>query len=239
MRFARLVLAPFVACLCGAVLISAKSAGTSQSFPLSSGTYWIYQGLVRWQEEGSTVGEVRDVTWKMSVVRTLHRNGLLVAVISGFPSDLDWSVGKAKPTPSILVETQDADVYRISSADVPSIVDQIDNPQYGWRDLLRKDERFLQFPLKVAARFGCDEGAEIREDGKYCWVVGPPHQASLQNVKGVVSKQGIAYQLEYDTNPDDEEFEFVPGVGITSYGYHHHGTIADTELHLVEFHLAN
>jgi hypothetical protein len=39
--------------------------------------------------------------------------------------------------------------------------------------------------------------------------------------------------------PDDTEFDFVSGIGITSYEYHHHGTIAETELHLVEFHSAD
>jgi len=43
--------------------------------------------------------------------------------------------------------------------------------------------------------------------------------------------------LEYWSNPDNAQFAFVPGVGITKYAYHHHGTVADTELQLVEFHL--
>jgi hypothetical protein len=37
------------------------------------------------------------------------------------------------------------------------------------------------------------------------------------------------------TNPDDTELEFVPGIGFISYRYHHHGTVADTEMGLVEF----
>jgi hypothetical protein len=57
----------------------------------------------------------------------------------------------------------------------------------------------------------------------------------LSHVKGLTPGPRAAYEVEYDTNPDDEEFEFVDGVGITKYGYHHHGTTADTELHLIEF----
>lgn len=70
----------------------------------------------------------------------------------------------------------------------------------------------------------------------YCWIVGSPHPAALDGVKGVAPGKRTAYEIEYMTNPDDVEFDFVPGVGITSYEYHHHGTIAETELHLVEFH---
>jgi len=69
----------------------------------------------------------------------------------------------------------------------------------------------------------------------YCWVAGPPHAANLDGVKGLTAGNRTAYEIEYRTNPDDTEFEFVPGVGITSYEYHHHGSIAETELHLVEF----
>jgi hypothetical protein len=32
--------------------------------------------------------------------------------------------------------------------------------------------------------------------------------------------------------------EISPGIGILSYQYHHHGTVADTSLTLVEFHPA-
>jgi hypothetical protein len=30
----------------------------------------------------------------------------------------------------------------------------------------------------------------------------------------------------------------VPGIGLVSYEYHHHGSVADTALQLVEFHPA-
>ena len=46
------------------------------------------------------------------------------------------------------------------------------------------------------------------------------------------------FQLQYLTLPDDTTMELVPGVGLVSYQYHHHGTVADTELQLVEFHPA-
>jgi hypothetical protein len=59
---------------------------------------------------------------------------------------------------------------------------------------------------------------------------------SLQNISGVRAVEHEEYSLEFRTNPDDTEFSFVPGIGITKYNYHHHGTVADTELRLVEFH---
>jgi hypothetical protein len=70
-------------------------------------------------------------------------------------------------------------------------------------------------------------------------VTGPPHPVELNHVTGITPGTRTAYEVEFATNPDDREFEFVDGVGITSYQYHHHGTIAETELHLVGFHAAS
>lgn len=97
---------------CGLLVVSARGGDDSQrSFPLSPGTYWVYRGLVRSFLEGSTVGKVTDVTWKMSVIRSVERDGVVASVVSGFPADLDWSDGDAKPQLSILIRTQDTKFY--------------------------------------------------------------------------------------------------------------------------------
>ena len=185
--------------------------------------------------EGSSVGKVTDVTWKMSVVRVVERDGISAVVVKGFPSDLDWSEGHAEPQISILLATQDAKFYLKGEFDTRSVLDQIDNPKYPLKELVDADDWFLQLPLAAGKKF-CDDQAMQRADGQYCWVTQPPHPAALGGVKGVTSAQRPAYEIDYATLPDDTEIEFVPGVGITSYQYHHHGTTADTELHLVEFH---
>jgi hypothetical protein len=208
-----------------------------QSFPLSPGTSWVYRGFVRSWEEGSTVGKVTGVTWTMSVVRLVERDGVSAAVVKGFPSDLDWSEGHAEPQLSILVETRDAKFYLNSEWDTQSVLDQLDDSNYPLHNLARVDDWFMQLPLATGKRF-CDDIGMQRPDGRYCWLTGAPHPAELSHVKGLAPDARTAYEIEYDTLPDDEEFEFVDGVGITKYGYHHHGTTADTELRLIEFHPA-
>ena len=226
-----------VALLCGVLVVSARAGEDArQSFPLSPGTYWIYHGLVRSWAEGSSVGKVTDVTWKTSVVRAVERDGISAVVVRGFPADLDWSDGHVTPELSILVETQDGKFYLKGEFDARSVLDQIDNPKYPLKELIDAGDSILQLPLSAGQKFGCDDDAVARKDGMYCWVVGSPHAAALGGVKGVTSTQRPAYEIDYATLPDDTEIEFVPGVGITSYQYHHHGTTADTELHLVEFH---
>jgi hypothetical protein len=224
--------------LFGEVLASTKADRSLEAFPLTAGTYWLYRGIVRSSMEGSSVGKVTDVMWKMSVVRTIERDGFLLAVIRGFPADLDWSDGNSQPQPSILIETRDAKFYLNGEWNAQSVLDQIDDPKYSLDELVRDEDWFMQLPLVAGAKCGCDEEARSRTDGRYCWVVSAPQSLTLMNVKGVSNGTRTAYQVEYDTNPDDTEFEFVDGIGIVSYGYHHHGTTADTELRLIEFHPA-
>jgi hypothetical protein len=57
-------------------------------------------------------------------------------------------------------------------------------------------------------------------------------------VSGVPADEQPVFRMEYWTLPDDQKIELVPGLGVLSYRYHHHGTLADTDLRLVEFHPA-
>jgi hypothetical protein len=237
MRMLRMISPPAAVVLCGLLVASACADSTTpQSFPLTPGTYWIYRGLERYTVVGSNVVKMTRVTWRMSVERAIQREGLLAVVIRGFPGDLDWSDGHVKPSPSILFRTDDEKFYLSSASDTSLTLSQLGDPKFAVRGLLQEDDWFLQLPLAAGKRFCEREGME-RPDGHYCWLTGRPRLVALDSVKGLVPAKRVAYKVEYFTNPDEIEFDFVPGVGMTSYSYHHHGTIADTELHLVEFHV--
>jgi hypothetical protein len=209
-----------------------------QGFPLIPGTEWVYRGFVRTYDQDSSTGKVTPITWTMAVVHEFERGGLSAAVVKGFPADLDWSDGHTEPQLSILIGTSDARFYVNTLSAAGVTMDQIEDEKFSFRDLLRSDDGFLQLPLAEGKRFFCDQGAENRPDSEYCWVTGPPHPVELNQVTGIAPGAHTAYEVKFATNPDDTEFEFVDGVGITSYQYHHHGTIAETELRLVEFRAA-
>jgi len=82
---------------CALAVAGMRAEDAQQTFPLAEGTYWVYHGLVRSQEKDLTYGKVTDVTWKMSVVRLVQRDGLTATVVTGFPADLNWSDGHAEP----------------------------------------------------------------------------------------------------------------------------------------------
>jgi len=220
------------------VLCAASATGQSKTdddFPLTLGTYWVYQGFVRSSVQGSETAKTTRVTWKTSVTRTIHVGGLTLAVIKGMPGDLDWSEGDATPSLSVVIRTLDAKFYLIEGDEAKSLLSELDHPQYSWGQVPIDDDWFLQLPLAEGKEFCSAEGMK-RTDGLYCWVVGPAHPVPLTGVNGAQPGEHVAYRVEYATLPDDMEFDFVPGIGMVTYEYHHHGTTAETELRLIEFH---
>ena len=74
---------------------------------------------------------------------------------------------------------------------------------YAWGDQL-----WFSWPLANGQQI-CPE-----TDRRYCWQV-------------TVDKG--RYALSMRTNPDDETFELTPGIGLTRYIYHHHGSQMDVD----------
>jgi hypothetical protein len=224
-----------IVCLGYSVAIWA-SEKTDDSFPMSEGTYWIYRGVVRWTHENSDETSETKVAWKTEIRRLVRHGEYSAAVVRGFPSDLNWSNGKPQPADSLLIRFRGDKFYLVSSERVEADLKRLQNSQDSLDGILDEDDLFLQLPLAKGKKF-CDPENMAREDGGYCWTVESAAAVPL-NLKGVPSGSRTSYTLRYATNPDDIEFDFVPGVGIVSYSYHHHGTVADTELELSEFHPA-
>ncbi len=212
------------------------AAGALDPFPGGTGSYWIYEGVVRYQNFHSTAAKQKEVRWRMSIERVLRRDGATAVIVRGFPSDLDWSNGNASNTESMFVRTDDGSVYRISSEHgIPD--KKFADTGVTIQELLDGGQLWCQRqPIEGAQPGGgnCPE----RTDQMYCWVLGAPREVSLLDIKGIKPGFYTAYFLLYGTNPDETRVEIVSGVGVAGYEYHHHGTIADTDLRLVEVHLA-
>jgi hypothetical protein len=226
----------FVLILYAFFATSASGQGKAgEAFPLAQGNYWLYQGFVRWTKTDSNIVKMTRVTWKTEVTRTIYRDGMTIAVVKGMPGDLDWSDGHPTPSLSIVIRTRDAKFYLVEGDEVKPLLGKLDDAQFSWQQVPIDDDWFLQLPLTKGKKFCGSDGMQ-RADGHYCWVAGAPHAVALTDVKGIPAGTHVAYRVEYFTNPDDMEFDFAAGIGMVSYGYHHHGTVADTELHLIEFH---
>jgi hypothetical protein len=59
-------------------------------------------------------------------------------------------------------------------------------------------------------------------------------EQALPDVQGIDPTQTHAvYQLTYRTGPDEQTMDFIPGIGLTTFIYVHHGTISEAHLKLV------
>ena len=213
----------------------AQTDSPADPLPFTEGMYWIFQGLVRYDQPGSENGAEAKVTWRMEIVRVLRRDDAKAAIVKGFPGDLNWSTGSAVLRNSLLIRTNDGRFYLIDPARAAATEQKFRDAHVALRDFLEDDDLWFQVPLAQGKKF-CGEDGARRDDGMYCWVVDAPAQVSLDGIKGLSAKSATAFSLTFRTNPDDSEMQLVPGVGILRYEYHHHGTVADTELKLVEFH---
>jgi hypothetical protein len=224
-------------CLIGFVGVHAqKPSGPSEFFPMATGTYWIYKGTVRWFDpEGDQPGSA-EVTWKMTVERVIRRKGIVAAVMTGFPADLDWSAGTTEPKPWLFIEDEKHRVF-FENLGPDFDLSRLNGDDHVFDKFMVDDNLFFQWPVSQGAKF-CDEEAKKREDGNYCWNVAEMKKKKLQGVSGAPAEERPVFRMEYWTLPDDQKIELAPGVGVLSYNYHHHGTVADTELQLVEFHPA-
>jgi hypothetical protein len=212
------------------------AAAPSRFFPFSTGTYWVYEGTVRWYDFENDQPASAEVKWKMSVEKIVRKQGVTAAVVTGFPADLDWTAGTTEPKPWLILEDEKREVYYENLGPEFDLA-KLNGDEHAFDKFMVEDNFFFQWPLRQGAKF-CGEEAKKRDDGMYCWVVEQVATKKLGAAKGAPAEEQPVFQLQYRTLPDDTTIELVPGVGVLSYQYHHHGTVADTELQLVEFHAA-
>src|SRR6266481_3774027 len=205
-------------------------------FPLTPGTWWLYRGTVTWSDQQTEKEAHANVTLKMTVEKVVQKPEFTIAILSGFPRDLDWATGEVAAMPWLLIETKRHEVFLNS---LPPDFDyaKLEKDSVSLDKLLAEDNLLFRWPLKKGMKFGDAESVR-RDDDHYCWVVTTQETKSLTDIKGLPSRSAEVFLLQYITNPDDTEMEISPGIGILSYQYHHVGTVAETTLTLVEFHLA-
>jgi ABC-type transport system substrate-binding protein len=188
-------------------------------FPLTPGTWWLYRGSVTWSDQQTEKDAQADVTLKMTVEKVIQKPEFTVAAM-----------------PWLLIETKRHEVFFNS---LPPDFDyaKLEKDAVTLDKFLSEDNLLFRWPLKPGMKFGDAESLR-RDDVHYCWVVADQETKKLGDIKGLTPRSAEVSVLQFVTNPDDTEMELSPGIGILSYQYHHHGTVAETSLTLVEFHPA-
>jgi len=233
-------LAAFLVLLnCTAGKIACQTPEDTSGLPLSRGSFWLYQGTVRWAKPNTK--EVREKTfvWKMEIVRTLQREYVYGAVVRGFPGDLTWyEEGRARGD-CLILRVGSGNYYHLTGERMESALKRFAQEGDLGNGLVVDDDLFLDLPLRTGKVFG--EASQLtRQDRSYCWVVEGEDSIELKGVKGVSpSSSRTQYRLIFQTRPDHTRIEFVPDIGITSYRYGHHGTVSEVDLKLSEYHRGN
>ena len=167
----------------------------------------------------------------MEVKRVIQRNDIFGYEMLGAPWDLAWYEEGQRPSEYGIIQAG-GNFYRTSIDTVQRLTDE--NDYLG--DLVKEYDIFLDAPLISGKKF-CDLDSLIGANGMYCWVVGDVSQANISNIKGVASSNTVfEFSIYNRTNPDHSIINFIPGVGISGYEYHHHGTVSDVEIRLIEYH---
>ena len=211
------------------------SVSTEDYFPLRKGAYWIYSADVDWTVMNSQ-GEVRHshVRFKSEVTDMVTRGNVFAARLRGFVQELGWYEPDRRPGDYVIVRVGVNRYYLIGSdSDTPELWTKITElPPDSRLEELGDDDLLLEAPLTRGALFG-DPVQTPR--AWYCWEVAD--EAPVHLPARVSRRAGLhEFTLKFRTTPDFTEFGFVPGIGITRFRYTHHGTVANCEARLIEFH---
>lgn len=197
-------------------------------FPLSPGTYWVYEGLVKWQVESGV--QEQQMTWKMEVIEQVERGEFTGYFMQGHPDDLVfYEDGRAPGNYAII--RHDKRFYETSVETFQRLKDSQDTLE----QLVSEADLILDFPLTPGKKFGEAEMLD-REDDAYCWMVqeGQPFSRQINGVS--LSEPVMEYLLTFATLPEDVVVHFTPGIGITRFEYVHHGTISEVDVSIIEYH---
>ncbi|GAK50016.1 hypothetical protein U14_01241 [Candidatus Moduliflexus flocculans] len=197
-------------------------------FPLSPGTYWLYEGMVKWQNESGV--KEQQMTWKMEVIEQVERDEFIGYLMKGHPSDLAFYEEGRVPSEYAIIRHGN-DFYQTDL----NTFQRLKDPADELNDLLFPEDQILKFPLTPGDTFGEPEMLK-RGDGFYYWVV-QEKRPFLAKITGVVSIASLEeYIITLNTLPDGIIVHFTPGIGITCYEYTHHGTISEVDVSLIEYH---
>lgn len=186
-------------------------------FPFVKGTTWAYAAKVKWTDDRTPRSTA--VCWSSEVVDAFDHGDVAGALLEGGVWDLAWWSPDARPDSYVLLRVDSR--YYIVRDDAKNVFAAA--KRWGREGLAGVLEPIPWFgtPLKAGELFRPSDAAP-REDTKYGWLVERATRAG--------------YVLSYSTLPDEERMTLVPGVGITSYAYLHHGTVAEADVRLVGYH---
>lgn len=195
-------------------------------YPMEEGNYWVYQGIYE------TMWEKDTLKWKAEVTEVIELDSIRLSIIKGFPFLLKgYTIGMKDDEKNILNEKYliiqvGQDKYFQSGMYDEQDLNEIKNS--GKEEAIRYlylsgllDENFplLERPLTIDKTFS------------YWWVADTVKDR-LEHIKGLTSSgKFIEYTVEaQESFEEDIWFNFVPGIGITSFYFSGRGHRGDVDM---------
>jgi hypothetical protein len=201
-------------------------------FPMAKGTAWVYSARVKWATKGTEVGGTKTLRWTVTVADSVQKGDVAAALLKGGPWDLAWYEPTVKPREHLIVRVGSA-YYLLHDEAAETLADIKAGKTRDLKDRLA-DDIWFQLPMEISDNFCSPEEEERAPMG--CWSVEKITTTHSLKVPGLKPRpESTEYLLTFMTNPDTEMVTLVPGLGILSWWYQHHGTAAEASLKLLEF----
>ena len=208
-------------------------------FPLALGARWTYQGTVKWTAPNSSQVRTDAVTWTMEALAKIVRGHVTGWRLRGVPTDLAWYEAGDRPAERVLLQIGASTFYLLDAEDGPRIWKRLTDSHDDLPGLEFAEPALqLELPLQNGQVFG-ESGQLCRLDRSYCWHVTAAGTLDwpVQGLPNAAAPRPI-YEVTYQSLPDTTTVGFCHGVGIVRFSYRHHGTTAEADVRLVEFHPA-
>jgi hypothetical protein len=201
--------------------IDAPSAAAGDTvFPFVPGTTWTYAGSVKWTVPDTTPTQVRtsEVRWTSRIVDAFDHGDVAAALLSGSVWDVAW--WSRENVPGRIVVVRSGACYFLVNDHADDIFRALKRSRRSALPAHSELDPWFSVPLTVGQ---VSRPADLgpRDDTYYGWLV---ERAS-----------GPGYVLTYRTLASEDSVTLVPGIGITSFLFRHHGTVAEAHLHLVAY----
>ncbi len=205
--------------------------------PLAIGNAWTYTGDVWWAPPNSRTVYRENVKWKMEITDIVERDGLRAAAIKGHPQDLMLYEEGREQGDYLLIATDSGKYYLLDGERATAALDQVRDPSNPLIDLVGDPDLVLDLPLFVGKRF-CSAKELLRPDKLNCWTVSYEQITTLPGVAGVIAnEETTSFLLTHRTKANHAIWNFVPGVGFTSFSFGTRGEPSAVELVLFKVEL--
>jgi hypothetical protein len=198
--------------------------------PFVTGTVWTYQALLKWTDTSNALRR-SDVRWTSTVTDAFDHGDVAGALLQGGVEDLfsrsrplrprSYEVLRVGTRYYLLSDVSTSAFAAVKAAGRKALPADLD--QHVWFDVPLTKGRVLR-PRDMGPR----------DDTSYGWWIESVGRARL-DLPGLRDQARQAFRLTYHTLASDLHETVVPGIGVTSFTYVHHGTIAEAYAHLIVY----